>query len=135
MAFLSLASGRARTVASLTVGMRRSPGTLKEAVVVRGASKVGDNARMDDGFTNSGLHHDDSCARLNASLDSRVERGHDDRGGTKLSSTGTLCKARRPAGEKLASSQLPHSVVGPVHFLVFLFTRVWARHSCRARNW
>ena len=29
-------------------------------------------------------YHDDSCARLNALLNSRVERGHDGRGETKL---------------------------------------------------
>ena len=54
------------------------------------------------GFTE---YHDDSCARLNALLDARVERGHCGREGTKLSSTGALCKARRPAEKKPAFSQ------------------------------
>ena len=30
---------------------------------------------------------------------------------------------------------VPHSMVGPVHFLVFVFIRVWMRHSYRATYW
>ena len=30
---------------------------------------------------------------------------------------------------------VPHSVVGPPTFFVFLFIFVWARHGCRATNW
>ena len=30
---------------------------------------------------------------------------------------------------------VPHSVVGPIHFLVFVFIRVWTRHSYRATYW
>ena len=72
-----------------------------------GVVTVGDNACMDGTLhdviqsapacTNSRLqgftvYHDDSCARLNAFLNSRVERGHDGLGGTKLPRKGTLCR-------------------------------------------
>ena len=30
---------------------------------------------------------------------------------------------------------VPHSVVGPIHFLVLVFKCVWTRHSYRATNW
>ena len=55
------------------------------------------------GFT---VCYDDSCARLNASLKSRVERGHQVRGETKRSSTGTLCKVRRPGGGNWGLAEL-----------------------------
>ena len=48
-------------------------------------------------------YHDDSCARLNASINSRVV--HQIRGAAKRFTSGTGCKARLPAEKKLAFSQ------------------------------
>ena len=51
------------------------------------------------------VYHDDSSARLNASINSRVVRAHQIRGATKRFTSGTGCKARLPAEKKLAFSQ------------------------------
>ena len=58
-------------------------------------------------------YHDDSCTRLNALINSRMGRGHDGRGETKLLSTSTLRKVRLPADEKRASSQQELAVRKP----------------------
>ena len=39
------------------------------------------------------------------------------------------------AGAWVRKGIVPHSVGGPLGFLVFLFIRVWTRHSDRATNW
>ena len=51
-----------------------------------------------------GYVHANSCG-TSAYGNSRVERGHDDRGGTKLSSTSALCMVGSPAVEEHASLQ------------------------------
>ena len=58
-------------------------------------------------FTSSGYtgYYDDSCARLNAFLNSRLVRGGEHEGGRKTPSTSTLCLVGRPAAEELASLQ------------------------------
>ena len=82
-------------------------------------SVQGNDELMDacmDGTTLDGIHpatnstvrsfteyHDDSCARLNASINSRVV--HQIRGAAKRFTTGTGCKATLPAEKKLAFSQ------------------------------
>ena len=50
-------------------------------------------------------YHDSSCARLNGLQNSRVGRGHQVRGGTKRSTTGSLCQVRLSAGKKRSFSQ------------------------------
>ena len=50
-------------------------------------------------------YHDSSCARLNALQNSHLERGHQVRGETKPSSTGSLCKVRLSVGKKRSFPQ------------------------------
>ena len=50
-------------------------------------------------------YHDNSCARLTALQNSRVERGPQGWGGTKRATTGSLCQVRLSAGKKRSFSQ------------------------------
>ena len=50
-------------------------------------------------------YHDNSCARLTALQNSRVVRGPQGWGGTKRTSTGSLCQVRLSAGKKRSFSQ------------------------------
>ena len=57
-------------------------------------------------------YHDSSCARLNALQNSHLERGHQVRGETKRSSTGSLCRVRLSAGKNFFPQQQSRKVHG-----------------------
>ena len=57
------------------------------------------------GIQGSNVFHDDSCARLEACLNSRFRRGQEGAGGIKPRCMSIVSRVWRPAEEKLASPQ------------------------------